>query len=595
MSSVSAETQFSIYSIDFDSIEEHFDIKGKRGTSDYMKGVLNALINSIISIINEKMYSQIYRVKYKEFCGVVFKTVHEPAWKTVAEQIMNCNEIEGINAAQGFLTNTNVSYVLFHSVGSSLYACTGGFGSNYISKFTVKNYGLSLLPKLIDRNNPIVKNVIQNNLIGNQSSTNKVNRKTTTLSLEQNMGSVFRQLIIEPDRSIVESLGVVFSADEPTSKKVSLINKDSLIVRRSMSLDELSKLLGRLSTLEKKKDAFALNYLVLARKKGIKNADLFEQMVSDFAKGDNSRFVLVGDEYERYYANASRYILKDSIGQTLIDQITPIELQDVLSVVKAKGRELSRTSITAMLKHWQLSTEDNAGAVVLFPISIFDALQGFVEYGENHAPCYLFNGSWFVFDSKYEDLLSQQFEELYDQNKIVADGIIHKWKLSHESVSEDQYNDWLSKKANVQVTHKVLAESVEIADAVFYDDGTVYLMHNKDKFSGIGARDLTNQILSSSESLSIHRFSLDATSFFEDYYTRVVEKANKEHRQVTIGEKEFVDLFMNTKNTICYIAGYLHGVNKHSKSTYAKYLSIEIKQRLKEKGYDYILMGLTES
>ncbi|MBO7669579.1 MAG: hypothetical protein J6S60_03225, partial [Oscillospiraceae bacterium] len=99
---------------------------------------------------------------------------------------------------------------------------------------------------------------------------------------------------------------------------------------------------------------------------------------------------------------------------------------------------------------------------------------------------------------------------------------------------------------NYETNHTEPAQ--KIADAIFYDDGMVYLMHNKDAFSGIGARDLTNQILSSSESLSMHRFYFDATSFFEKYYTKVIEKANKEHRQVTIGKKEFVELFTKVIN-----------------------------------------------
>lgn len=181
-----------------------------------------------------------------------------------------------------------------------MYACTGGYGSNYIGKFTVKNYGLYLLPKLIERNNPVVKSVIQNNLVGNQASTNKVNRKTTTLSLEQDMSSVFRQLTVEAERSVVEDIGISFDENESTQKKTNLINKDSFIIRRSISLDELVVFLHRLAEVEEKADAFVLNCMVLARKKGIKNSDLLEKMVSDFAEGDLSRFILVGDEYEQY-------------------------------------------------------------------------------------------------------------------------------------------------------------------------------------------------------------------------------------------------------------------------------------------------------
>ena len=270
---LSAETQFSIYKIDFDLLDSVFHIAGERDSVEYIENATKALINSICSIVKDKSLSQIQRIRYQRFSGVVFKTVHEPSWKAIAEQLIRNNELEDTETDAGFLTNTNISYVLLCAVGTELYACTGGYGSNYIGKFTVKNYGLYLLPKLIERNNPVVKSVLQNNLIGNQASTNKVNRITTTLSVEQDMSSVFRQLTVEAERSIVEGIGISFDENESAQKKINLINKDSFIIRRSLSLDELVILLRHLSEAEKKADAFALNYMVLAKKKGIKNAD----------------------------------------------------------------------------------------------------------------------------------------------------------------------------------------------------------------------------------------------------------------------------------------------------------------------------------
>lgn len=594
MGILTAETQFSIYKLDFDAVDSNFDIKGARGSAEYLENVTAALINSVCSLARKKPYSQIQRIQYKSFSGVVFKTVHEPTWKSVAEEIISHNEIEEAEMSSGFLTNTNVSYILLYAVGAKMYACTGGYGSNYIGKFTVKNYGLYLLPKLIERNNPVVKSVLQNNLVGNQASTNKVNRKTTTLSLEQDMSSVFRQLTVEAERTIVEGIGISFDENESAQKKINLINKDSFIIRRSMSLDELVVLLHRLADIEEKADAFVLNYMVLARKKGMKNADLFEKMVSDFVGGDLSRFMLVGDEYEQYYLNASRYMIRDNDGSVLLDQAEPIDFPSVISLLGADGKKISKTSIKTMLKHWQLTTEDNGGNTTLFPLSIFDALQGFVEFGDTKAPCYLFNGSWFVFDNQYDRLLSKEYNDFYDHNKEYAETITAKWELAHAASSEEEYNKWLSQKANIQVAHKVLMGNIEIADALLFDASNrdaLYLLHNKSEFSGIGARDLTNQILSSAEYLSLHRFSIDSRDFFEDYYDKIVEKARKEHRRITIDKTEFISRFTGAKR-VCFVAGYLKGYKRNTNSTYAKYLSIELNRKLKEKGFDFTVIGL---
>lgn len=591
MSSTIAETQFSIYKIDFDAIDSTFSIAGSKASPEYIQNTIKCLINSVCSIVGKKAYSHIQKIKYGGFEGVFFKTVHEPAWKSVAIQILHKNELKVPDQPSDFLTNTNVSYILFYSVGTKLYACTGGYGSNYIGKFVVKNYGLYLLPKMIDRNHPVIKGMIQNNLVGNQASTNKVNRKTTTISVEQDMSSIFRQINVETERSIIENMGIEFEDNESEQKKIGLVNKDSFIVRRSISLNELTALLSSLSEIEEKKDAFVLNYMVLARKKGIKPSDLLEKMISDFCEDDYSKFVLVGDEYEQYYSNASKYYLSNENDEIVLNQSEPIELADVFHLLRSDDGKITKSSVRKMLKQWQISTEDNSGAVILYPITVFDALQGFVEYGDSKAPCYLFNGSWFVFDKQYDALLTREYKELFDYNQTISDDLLSKWGLSHASTTEANYNRWLSQRDDLLVSHEALIGNIEIADAIIFDNGNVFLMHNKDSFSGPGARDLTNQILSSAEYLSKHRFAYDARNFFESYYDKVVSKAKTEKRTIPFTKTAFVDGFMNAKQII-YIAGYLKQYNRESDSTYAKYLSIELTQKLNQKGFGLINVGL---
>lgn len=592
MSSTAAETQFSIYKIDFDTIDSTFSIAEQKNTPHYIQNSIKCLIDRVCSIINKKAHSQIQRIKFGGFEGVFFKTVHEPVWKSVAVQILQKNELKTPNFPYDFLSNANVSYILFYSIGAKLYACTGGYGSNYIGKFVVKNYGLSLLPKLIDRNHPVIKGMIQNNLVGNQASTNKVNRKTTAISVEQDMSSIFRQLNIETERSIVEDMGIEFEDNESTQKKIGLVNKDSFIIRRSISLDELTTLLSNLSEIEAKEDSFVLNYMVLARKKGIANSDLLEKMISDFSEGDISRFVLVGDEYEQYYSNAYKYYLVNEKDEVVLDQNEPIDFEAVFSKIRSNDEKITKSNVRKMLKQWKIYTEDNSGTTILFPITIYDALQGFVEYGDNKAPCYLFNGNWFVFDKQYDALLSKEFAELFDQNKCKSEGFLEKWNLIHFSSTEEEYNKWLAQRDDLQVAHKALINSIEIADTIIFDEENVYLLHNKSSFSGAGARDLTNQILLSSEFLAIHRFSYDARTFFENYYDKIDSKSKSDGRKVTINKADFVNKFLNAK-CFYYVAGYLSDYKRDSNSTYAKYLSIELSRKLNQKGYGFIIAGLT--
>ena len=137
-----AEAQFSIYKINYEAVEDTFNIKASKESNEYYDEVTHAIVNSISSIIKSKFGSAQQIFKRNGFEGIVFKTVHVPAWKGIAEHFIEKNEIEDDETSKMFLTNTNVSYVFLYRDSNNLYACTGGYGSNYISKFIVKNFGV---------------------------------------------------------------------------------------------------------------------------------------------------------------------------------------------------------------------------------------------------------------------------------------------------------------------------------------------------------------------------------------------------------------------------------------------------------------------
>lgn len=129
---------------------------------------------------------------------------------------------------------------------------TGGFGSHRIRGYIEKNFGLYLLPKLITDSYPAVKSLILNNLLGNQAATHRTNKNSTSIFMEKDMNSVFRQIDAEAGRDIAEKLGIEFDEGESPNKKLNMINKDSLVIRRSLTLEELKRLIGRVSRLEKR-------------------------------------------------------------------------------------------------------------------------------------------------------------------------------------------------------------------------------------------------------------------------------------------------------------------------------------------------------
>lgn len=588
------ETQFSIYKIDFEEVENTFKIQHKNTDESYIEKIVTALINGTKKILDKKSNSISFHVQYTGFSGLIFKTIHDPVWKEVAQQIISGNEnkVEQNKIPKNFLTNSNVSYLLFYKQDDNLYAVTGGYGSNYVSKFTSKNFGLYLLPKIIKRDNPVLKQILENNLTGNQASTNRANRKSTSFITEQDMSSIFRQLCVEVDRDVATALGISFSQDESTNKKVNIINKDSLVIRRSFTLNALKKVIEKVYKLEKNDDNFALNYLVLAKKRGIKNSELLDILIRNLQEEKVENFMLVGDEYENYFVNADKYIILTQDDETYISCTEPITIFDLFQKLKENDVKLTKSFLTTLLKHWKISTLDNSGNEVLFPLSIFDALQGFVEYSEKRMFCYLFNGNWYVFDKTYDKLLLQEYKELYDKKKVEADAIKVTFGLKKPAKTEDKYNRNLYTTPNVIVAHTALLKNIEIADAIFWDNTTLYLMHNKMKFDGSGVRDLTNQILTASEYIQKKMSSTERSSFLIEYYKAIQKKYDKEKQVLNVSEEDFVNAFNSKK--ICFIAGYLKDYKKTTRSTYSRYLTIELNRKLAIRSFGCIPMGILD-
>ncbi|TEB05668.1 hypothetical protein Psch_02709 [Pelotomaculum schinkii] len=585
------EAQFSIYQIDYERVSEIMPIVRKQGKKGYYEEIKAAIINSTLKILQEKRNAEYKKVKYLGFEGVIFKTIHNPAWQDVVVQILSNNELSENekDESRKFLLNVNVSYILLYQNGKILYGMTGGYGSKYISKFVNRNFGLYLIPKIIEQDNPVLKQIIQNNLTGNQLSIQRANRQTTNFLVEQDMSSIYRQLNIEVDRKIAQEFGIKFDEDESERKKINIVNKDSLVIRRCFTLSQLIIVLKKIDKLTKAEDNFALNYLVLAKKKNYKNSELLEILKKIFKEKNYGAFVLVGDEFEDYILNASKYIVKDAKGNVFIESTQPIKINDIYDKFETNGIRLSMAFIYEFLKKWTISTEDESGILALPATHIFDAIQGFVEVRDTKDPVYLFNGEWYVFDTQYTTALNNEYGSIFE-NHLNNFGIIsNKFSLLHKAATETEYNKILESQKNILVAHTVLMNNVEIADAIFWDDSTVYLMHNKGKFDGEGVRDVINQILTSAEYMQKILQGISKDEWLKKYYKGIVAKRPIIVHKISAEEFTYV---MTNKN-ICYIAGYLSGFRKKTTATYAKYLTIEAEKRLSAKGYGFISMNVT--
>lgn len=575
------ETQFSVYKIDANLFTSVKGIKDKTKEQAAID-IIMYLLAEIKKELYKRNNAEYEEVNVCDVRGIVYKTLHVPEWKGMIYGLFNKMEKE----IPFKMENTNISYVLFYRVNENVYAMTAGYGNHIIKKYIEKSWGLYLMPKLLGDDEGVIKEVKENNFYGNTLSLNKANRYSTNIGYEKKLSSVFRELSLEIDDDVLEQLG--FVRKKQTKRKTSILLKDSLNVRHSVKIDELKEALGMIYKVEKRSDMYSMGYFLNSKKVGISNKDLLSKLIEDILNENIDKICLIGDDYLKYCVGASEYIVQNEEHEEYFSSENPITFKIILELIK-EDKKLSRTFVEKVLKKWTISTISSDGKVVLYPISIFNALQGFVEYGEKGIPCFLMQGEWYCFDDRYTELLSDEFKKIIKSDKEKVQQLKDKFSLNATGNDENLFNDSFFAKTDVIVAHKSLTDNVEIADLIYWDEDNVYLMCNKSRFDGSGSRDLTNQMWAAANYFQNKMNSSIKTSFLEIYYEIISERYQKNKHNVPLSMRDFKKLF-NKK--VSFVAGYMTGYTLQSKSLYAKYLTIDSYKKMNDMGYGYICMNL---
>ena len=125
---------------------------------------------------------------------------------------------------------------------------------------------------------------------------------------------------------------------------------------------------------------------------------------------------------------------------------------------------------------------------------------------------------------------------------------------------------------------------IELADLIFTDNENTYLMCNKSEFKGASVRDLENQIYTASKMLEL-MLKTDK-ELLDKYYNSLDDN---EKRKITI--EDFKKLF---NNNIVFIAGFLKGYKRNTKSPYAKYLLNDLNKNLEQSGFKLLITNYAE-
>ena len=576
---------FSIYKINLEKVKKKTCPETENPT---FKTLFDKLISRIEECVKEKSDGYINTINYPDFRGVVYRTEVAPKWKTLIENMSAYTEIESGKQDVSWIVNTNVSYILFHECNEQIYAVTGGYGHNIIKEYIERNWGLYLVTKFVQKEDAIIRELRENYLFGNTSTLSKANRNNTNFVVEKEISAIYNEIFVELDKEEIAELGV--NVDKKKNK-TGVQLKDSLYIRKSMSIKELKDLISQINRLEARDDNFSLSYFIPIRKCEITSVPLKKQLIENLINKKFDNVQLIGDDYINYCVTSDEYYLLDESENTFYVSEDMITLESIFQKFEDEDTKITKSFLESFLMTWKISTKIKDGGYCVEPVRIYDAIQGFVEEETSKMPYYIFQGEWYCMDKKYEQILDDEFKDLFNSWEGYAKELKEIFKLIKEEKNEDEYNKSFYENPNVIVAHKALISNYEIADLFFWDDTNLYVMCNKGKFDAGGSRDLMNQIRVSSTYFQTQLNAENKEEFINKLYEAIKRKYDTEGKKLCISLEEF-SIIMEKK--CFYIAGYMSGYKDTSNSSYAKCLTLDFYREMSNKGWNCIVMGLDE-
>ena len=571
-----AKAQFSIYKI---SKGRFYDIYGKENIETTCENDVARILNEIKKEINKKKEADYIDILTKDMKGIIYKTINVPEWHDMIRGLIQKTSLKFE------IENANISYILFYLLDKTIYAVTAGYGSHLIKNFVEPNWGLHLMPKLLDERAGVIKGLKENDIYGNIIEHSKANRKKTNVSYEKKKKAILKELAIEIDDEGSTALGLKEEGSN-SQRKVSILLKDSLNIRMDMNISKLKKVLNKIYEVEKLQDRYAMSFLKTSSKAGVSNRDLNDRLCQTLQSGKYEGFEILGEDYLVYYFQSIRYIIRDEKKETVMEQELPISFIDLMETVQKSYKSISVSRINTILKKWEIVTIDGGGEERA-PLPIINAIQGFLQYKK--IDFILNQGNWFCIEDNYIELLKKDFKERYNSEKSKTQSLKTLFKLEKKEVPEDQYNKSFYNDKKIIVAHTCMIKRFEPADLIFWDDTYLYMMCNKNSFNGEGSRDLLNQIYASANYLHDQLISVNKESTLKEYYEKISQKYSKERNEIPISEKDFLHLF---DKKLFFIAGYMTGYKLEAQSLYAKYLTLDNAIRINDMGFGFLTMNI---
>src|SRR5690554_410299 len=499
-------------------------------------------------------------INSNSYKGFYYRSESIPTWNKLIDNLIGESVTE---------SNVNHSYILFIFIDNIIFAVCGNSGSGKIKKIIETNFGLSLIPKILGGNEPVIRDLTEKVPRGVSSSNTRSNRFKTAVISEIDYEKFLKSMTLETTSVIVKELGFD-DVDETNITKI--LARDAIQIYRKISYKFLLSMLENITNIMKREDAFSLGYLAAAIKinKNYSKDKLDDELHEQLLTGKFEVLELSSDSFSEVSTQILKFQLHDENEKCVLEKSVLFNSSEIFGSID----KLSKNKIKKIINKYTI-VGMNSSDEILERYSIKYMADALIEYDDR---CfYLINNEWYTSQDTYTKFLDEKFENIIKTKKKRSDAIIEYFDLlNKDNKNEADYNQSIGYEKSIIVDRKLISR-VELADVILWDDDNLYLLHNKKEFNGIGSRDLSSQILSSAKILYYRKND----SVLKSYYKRI--------GTTKIDEKTFINLF--TRKTI-YLAGYLTNFKLDSKSTYAKLLTNLTNNNLETYNYEFYPLNL---
>ena len=565
MSKKKPTNKFKIY-----KIKEEYSIEG---TFDDIKTKLEE---------NEINYDKINKNGYK---GIIYSNESDPSWIKCIHELMT----ESLK--KKYQKNNNMSYVLLkESSNKTVYAISGGQGYHHLKGYYEKNYGLNLIPKLINNTDSVVRNIIENRLYDNQIYNHRVNRRATSLNVESDFTNLYKELGLVLDAKILTELGLIdnehFNDD---LEHIRFINKDFVFVEKSLTFENLEYVFDWLDSVNENRPNFELNsFIEVSGAENHKPSELLELLISSILDDTNSNYdiEIVGEQIVNYLNNYFYLIRCDELNLNLEDD-DPIRWKTIENYLN-ENELFNKESLNALFKNTIINTSQNGEETL--NSALLNCLDCRLYDSKTRKDYFLLDGKWFYLSYTFNELITNKFQEIYNNSRRISEFLQKKYpqlltnwdKITKKN--ENNYNNSFEKDDDIIVGHTLKPDYLEITDLMIYDEteNKLFLICLKNKFDYGGCRDVYGQIEGSYYYLKNKLLTTDEK--INSYYKSL---KNKKKNKMPITKNEFRHI-LHERN-IVYIAGFIKDF-KENPTVPTKIITNNTFNLLKKSEFEFYLM-----